>query len=69
MTATTAEPLWDINEVSAFLKIPPGTLYQWRHRRKGPPSAKVGRHLRYNPDDVRAWLANQAAAQGAGNER
>jgi hypothetical protein len=59
MTTTTVEPRWDIHQVSAFLKIPPGTLYQWRHRRKGPPSSKVGRHLRYDPDKVRAWLANQ----------
>ncbi len=25
----------------------------------GPPYAKVGRHVRYLPDDVRAWLADQ----------
>ncbi|HEY2671845.1 MAG TPA: helix-turn-helix domain-containing protein [Rugosimonospora sp.] len=50
-----------MEEVSAFLRIPVGTLYQWRHRRTGPPAAKVGRHLRYNPTEVRAWLDQQAA--------
>jgi predicted DNA-binding transcriptional regulator AlpA len=59
MTTTTAERLWDIEEVSAFLQIPVGTLYQWRHRRIGPRSFKVGRHLRYEPADVRSWLAEQ----------
>lgn len=53
--------LWSIDEVSAFLRVPVGTLYQWRHRRIGPRAAKVGRHLRYNPADVRAWLEEQAA--------
>ena len=55
------EELWSIDEVSAFLRVPVGTLYQWRHRRIGPRAAKVGRHLRYNPADVRAWLEEQAA--------
>jgi predicted DNA-binding transcriptional regulator AlpA len=56
-----AERLWDIKEVSAFLRIPPATLYQWRHHGTGPRSFKVGRHLRYDPADVRAWLVNQGA--------
>lgn len=59
MTATTTEPLWDVEDVSAFLRIPIQTLYQWRHRRLGPRVFKVGRHLRYDPADVRAWLAQQ----------
>lgn len=53
--------LWSITETAAFLRIPVGTLYQWRHRRTGPRASKVGRHLRYNPADVRAWLEDQAA--------
>ena len=53
--------LWSITETAAFLRVPVGTLYQWRHRRTGPRAFKVGRHLRYNPADVRAWLEDQAA--------
>ena len=61
-TRTTAtDRLWTVDDVSAFLRVPVGTLYQWRHRRVGPPAAKVGRHLRYNPTDVRSWLLDQAA--------
>jgi excisionase family DNA binding protein len=62
MTATINERLWDIEEVSSFLGIPVGTLYQWRHRGIGPPASKVGRHLRYDPAKVRAWLADREAA-------
>jgi hypothetical protein len=53
--------LWSIEETSTYLRIPVGTLYQWRHRRMGPPAFKVGRHLRYDPAGVRAWVMSQAA--------
>jgi excisionase family DNA binding protein len=60
MTITeTTDTLWSINDAARFLRIPVGTLYQWRHRRTGPRAYKVGRHLRYDPADVRAWLTNQ----------
>jgi predicted DNA-binding transcriptional regulator AlpA len=55
-------PLWGVDQVSAFLGVPVETLYQWRKRKYGPPSARVGRHLRYDPADVRAWFRRQAAA-------
>ncbi|TDB93880.1 DNA-binding protein [Micromonospora fluostatini] len=62
MTTPTAVPrLWSVTDVSAFLGIPVGTLYQWRHRRIGPRASRVGRHLRYDPADVRAWLDQKAA--------
>lgn len=55
-TARTLEPLWTAADVSAFLGVPVNTLYQWRYRGQGPRARKVGRHLRYDPADVRAWL-------------
>jgi excisionase family DNA binding protein len=58
---THPERLWEIEDVSTYLGIPVGTLYQWRHRRKGPRAAKVGRHLRYDPADVHSWVKDQAA--------
>ncbi|HYS38849.1 MAG TPA: helix-turn-helix domain-containing protein [Pseudonocardiaceae bacterium] len=53
------DPLWTIDDVSAYLRVSVDTLYQWRHRRTGPPAGKVGRHLRYDPAVVREWFANQ----------
>ena len=53
--------LWTVDDASAFLGVPVSTLYQWRHHRTGPPAYKVGRHLRYDPAAVRAWLSEQAA--------
>lgn len=62
MTASTLEPLWDIEDVAAYLRVPPQTLYHWRKKRTGPPAARVGKHLRYDPAAVRAWFADQAAS-------
>lgn len=56
------EPLWGVEEVSAFLKVPIKTLYQWKWRSYGPPVRKVGRHLRYVPAQVRLWVEEDQAA-------
>jgi predicted DNA-binding transcriptional regulator AlpA len=58
---TTIETLWTVEDVSSFLGVPVATLYQWRYRRTGPRASRVGRHLRYDPADVRAWLDRQAS--------
>lgn len=55
------ERLWTVDDTAAWLGIPVGTLYQWRSRRLGPRAYRVGRHLRYDPADVRAWLNEQAS--------
>lgn len=56
------ENLWGVEQVSEYLGIPVQTLYAWRKRHYGPPGALVGRHLRYDPHDVRQWFRQQAAA-------
>lgn len=50
------EPRWTVHDVAAFLQVPVETLYAWRKKKTGPPAASVGKHLRYNPAKVRAWL-------------
>ena len=55
------ERLWTIKDVSAFLCVPVGTIYQWRVRAEGPPAFKLGRHVRFDPEKVKAWLAESAA--------
>lgn len=53
---------WSPEDVSRFLGIPVPTLYRWRSQRTGPKAARVGRHLRYLPEDVLAWLRQQQDA-------
>ncbi|MEU1753997.1 helix-turn-helix domain-containing protein [Micromonospora matsumotoense] len=62
MTPVSPLKLWTVDDVSAHLGVPVQTLYTWRKRRTGPPAARVGRHLRYDPDAVRAWFVQQTAA-------
>jgi predicted DNA-binding transcriptional regulator AlpA len=44
---------------SPTLGIPHKTLYNWRTRGIGPRARRVGRYLRYDEHDVRAWFAAQ----------
>ncbi|MFF0623594.1 helix-turn-helix transcriptional regulator [Streptomyces sp. NPDC004296] len=37
------------------------TVYAWRRKRTGPPAIRIGKHLRYDPADVRDWIDQQAA--------
>lgn len=53
------DSLLDPAALSEYLGIPIGTIYQWRHRGRGPRSIRVGRHLRYRLADVEAWLDSQ----------
>jgi len=56
-----AERLWTADDCADYLGVPVATLYQWRYHGKGPRGYRVGRWLRYDPADVRAWLTDQAA--------
>ncbi|MGI5236690.1 helix-turn-helix domain-containing protein [Dactylosporangium sp. CA-139066] len=52
---------WTVEELAAFLRLPPATIYRWRYRSIGPWAFKVGRHLQFREADVHTWLENQAA--------
>jgi len=54
--------LWTPEETAAYLEISKATLYQWRYLGIGPKAGRVGRHLRYDPEDVKAWFRNQQGA-------
>ncbi|MFD3842818.1 helix-turn-helix transcriptional regulator [Streptomyces sp. NPDC058642] len=41
------------------------TVYQWRRKRTGPRGFRVGRHLRFDPEDVRAWVDSQLKGAAA----
>jgi predicted DNA-binding transcriptional regulator AlpA len=54
------EQLWTIEQASEYLLMSKQTLYGWRCRGYGPPSYRLGNQLRYRPDEVRAWVDQQA---------
>jgi len=51
------DPLWTVDDAARYLRVPVKTLYQWKWRGEGPPVRKMGRHLRYDPDEVQHWFA------------
>jgi excisionase family DNA binding protein len=67
--STTKKALWTVDEVSAFLRVPVGTLYAWRHRGSGPPAVRLGRHLRYPRDLLDEWLRSGLAESAQENPR
>lgn len=60
MTTTDTEDLWGVERAARFLGVPPATLYQWRYLGSGPKGHRVGRHVRYFPADVIAWVREQS---------
>lgn len=62
--ADTSPPegrLWSIEDLSDHLGVPVETIYVWRHRGIAPPALKVGRYLRWRPEDVDTWLEARAS--------
>lgn len=56
----TVEKLFTPDDLSVYLGIPTRTLGYMRIRGTGPPFARIGRHVRYRPSDVDAWLEANA---------
>lgn len=43
-------------ELAEMLGVSPSTIRWWRSEGRGPRATKVGRLLRYDEADVRAWI-------------
>ena len=55
-----ASRLWGVQDVATYLDIPVMTIYHWRRTGYGPKGTRVGRYVRYRPEDVRAWFDRQS---------
>lgn len=61
--------LWTPAETAQVLGVAVGTLTQWRTtRRVWLPYVKVGRHVRYRPEDISRFIDSRAVTCG-GQER
>ena len=49
--------LWTIEEVAYYLGVPVQTLYSWRGEGRGPGARRVGKRLRWRPEDVKEWVS------------
>ncbi|MDX2541951.1 helix-turn-helix transcriptional regulator [Streptomyces sp. WI04-05B] len=50
------------DDIATLLKVPKETVYQWRKKHTGPPSFRIGKHVRYDPAVVHAYIAQTMAA-------
>jgi hypothetical protein len=64
-----SEVLWGPEDLGRRYGVPIATVYAWRYRRTGPPGFKVGRHVRFRPEDVLAWEAEQVRSENGGRRR
>jgi predicted DNA-binding transcriptional regulator AlpA len=49
-------------DIAEMFEVPIETVYQWRKKRTGPPGFRIGKHLRYDPADVRAYVTQRKDA-------
>jgi hypothetical protein len=46
-------------DVAVELGLSPRTLEGWRRRREGPSYLKIGRRVKYRPEDIEAYKATR----------
>ncbi|MFI2639832.1 helix-turn-helix transcriptional regulator [Streptomyces sp. NPDC018610] len=51
------------DDIAEMFEVPKETVYQWRKKRIGPPGFRIGKHLRYDPADVHAYVAQRKGAE------
>ena len=57
----TLDRLRDESAVARQLACEVKTLQAWRCRGGGPPFVKIGRLVRYRPEDVEQWIESRRA--------
>ncbi|MFC8345213.1 helix-turn-helix domain-containing protein [Streptomyces sp. NPDC057280] len=50
------------DDIAEMFEVPIETVYQWRKKRTGPPGFRIGKHLRYDPADVHAYVTRRKDA-------
>ncbi|WP_311209502.1 MULTISPECIES: helix-turn-helix domain-containing protein [unclassified Aeromicrobium] len=57
-------PLLTPADVGEHLRLSEKTLANWRCQGRGPAFLRVGRDIRYRPEDVLAWLEGEQIPHG-----
>lgn len=50
------------DDIAEIFEVPKETVYQWRKKRVGPPGFRIGKYVRYDPADVRAYVTQLKSA-------
>src|SRR5262249_5740504 len=54
--APAPDRLWRDDDVAAFLAVSPRTVARLKHHRGFPKPVKVGRSVRWVPEEIRSWV-------------
>lgn len=68
MKTHTPQRLINEHEVAASCSISVLTLRKWRCQKRGPEFVKIGSLVRYRPEAVDEWIAQQAEHRMANTE-
>ncbi|MFF3093916.1 helix-turn-helix transcriptional regulator [Streptomyces cyaneofuscatus] len=52
-------------DLTTLLSVPLETVYAWRKKRTGPSGFRIGKHLRYDPAAVHAWISSLSEREAA----
>ena len=52
------EDLWDVKRLSGYLSVKPSTIYALIER-KEIPHYRIGRLVRFKPNEIDEWLARK----------
>jgi excisionase family DNA binding protein len=51
--------LLTIDQLSEWLQVPKQTVYKWRSCGDGPRGYRIGKHVRFEVNEVERWLLAQ----------
>ncbi len=62
------DPYLTKEDLAALCRVPVRTTDSWVYTGSGPPFVRIGKHRRYRPEAVEAWLAAQERGGSQKNE-
>ena len=68
MKINTRQRLLNEREVATSCSISVLTLRKWRSVKRGPKFIKISTLVRYRPEDIDAWIAEQNAGSAIAQE-
>ena len=68
MKLNTHQRLLNEREVATSCSSSVLTLRKWRSVKRGPKFIKISTLVRYRPEDIDIWIAEQKAASGVAQE-
>jgi excisionase family DNA binding protein len=64
-TAGADNEIMTLEEVAAFLRLKPQTIYKWAQEKR-IPAAKLGKEWRFRRSLIELWLDEQMIGEGSG---